>query len=88
VGARRRSVVFRSLAGSQLLDLENGGRSSTIPGTSVADVPTSISPDGSTLAFIRQNTETNGDLYTLISLTPSPPPELLFLVSWWCSFVV
>jgi Tol biopolymer transport system component len=68
-----RRVVFRSLAGNQLLDFESGGRSSTIPGTSISDVPTSISPDGSTLVFIRQSTETNGDLYTLSLRGDSQP---------------
>ena len=31
----------------------------------MADFPTSISPDGVTLAFIRQNADTSGDVYVL-----------------------
>ncbi len=75
-----RRVAFRSLSGTQLLDLDSGGPASAIPGTSVSDIPTSISPDGTTLAFIRQSTESNGDIYTL-SLVGDPNPRPLVVTN-------
>ena len=61
-----RQLAFRSLSGMQVLDLEGGGLSRTIPGTWIGDLPTSFSPDGTTLAFIRQGVGTSdGDIYTL-----------------------
>jgi Tol biopolymer transport system component len=40
----------------------------------LADVPSSISPDGHTLAFIRQTAESGGDIYAL-SLEGDPQPH-------------
>ena len=69
-------VVFRTLAGLWLIDPNGGRQPQPIPGTSITDLPTSVSPDGHTLAFIRQAGETGGDLYTM-SLDGTTKPRLL-----------
>ena len=59
-------VVFRSRTGMRWIDIDGGGQSYAIAGsTSVADIPNSVSPDGKTLAFIRQTSDTSGDIYVL-----------------------
>ena len=67
-------IVFRTLTGLRWIDPDGGGGSQAIPGTSVADIPSSISPDGHTLAFIRQTSESGGDIYAL-SLEGDPQPR-------------
>jgi eukaryotic-like serine/threonine-protein kinase len=57
-------IVFRTLTGLRWIDPDGGGGSHAIPGTSAADIPTSISAGGHTLAFIRQS-ESGGDIYAL-----------------------
>ena len=53
---------------------DGSGHPQPIAGSrSVADIPGSVSPDGDTLAFIRQ-TETSGDVYVL-SLRGAFPPR-------------
>jgi serine/threonine protein kinase/Tol biopolymer transport system component len=69
-----RRIVFRTLTGLRWIDPDGGGGSQAIPGTSVADIPSSISPDGHTLAFIRQTSESGGDIYAL-SLEGDPQPR-------------
>ncbi len=69
-----RHVVFRTLTGFRLIDPDAGGHAQAIPGTSVADIPSAVSPDGQTLAFIRQTPETGGDMYAL-SLHGDPQPR-------------
>jgi len=64
-------LVFRTITGLQWIDANGSGRSGTIAGTSVLDYPTAVSPDGSTLAFIRQRPDTSGDIY-LASLRGEP----------------
>ncbi len=59
-----RRIAFRTLTGLRWIDPDGGG-SQAISGTSESDIPTSISPDGHTLAFIRQSVESSGDLYVL-----------------------
>src|SRR5262249_50372528 len=60
-----RRAVFRTVAGVSVIDVD-ARRSQMIPGTRVSDIPTSISPDGHTLAFIRQSSETGvADIYTM-----------------------
>jgi hypothetical protein len=53
------------LSGLRWIDPDGGGGSQAIPGTSKNDLPSSISPDGHTLAFIRQGSESGGDIYAL-----------------------
>jgi len=66
-------IVFRTLTGLRWIDPDGGGGGSqAIPGTSVYDIPSSISPDGRTLAFNRQGE--SGDIYAL-SLEGDPQPR-------------
>ena len=59
-------VVFRSRAGMLWIDVDGSGQSHAIAGsTSGADIPNSVSPDGRTLAFIRQTSDTSSDVYVL-----------------------
>jgi serine/threonine-protein kinase len=69
-----RRVGFRTLTGLRWIDAEGSGSSKIIPGTTRGDLPTSISRDGRTLAFIRQSSDTNGDVYVL-SLDGDPNPR-------------
>jgi len=69
-----RRVVFRTLTGLRWIDADGGGHSKVIAETTVDDLPTSISPDGGTLAFIHQAPDTNGDVYVL-SLDGDPNPR-------------
>jgi Tol biopolymer transport system component len=69
-----RRIVFRTLTGLRWIDPDGGGGSKAIPGTSVANIPSSISPDGHTLAFIGQHAESGGDIYAL-SLDGDPQPR-------------
>ena len=46
------------------IEVAGGGRVKGIPGsTQVSDIPGSVSPDGKTLAFVRQSAETSGDVF-------------------------
>jgi dipeptidyl aminopeptidase/acylaminoacyl peptidase/predicted Ser/Thr protein kinase len=59
-------VFFRSRTGMRWIEVDGSGESHAITGsTSVVDIPNSVSPDGSTLAFIRQTSDTSGDIYVL-----------------------
>ena len=49
-----RQVVYRTLTGMRWIDPSVGGATRKILNTSSTDIPTAISPDGQTLAFIRQ----------------------------------
>ena len=69
-------VVFRTRTGLRWIDTDGSGRSQSIPRTSVADLPTSVSPDGQTLAFVRLTTDAAGDVYVL-SLGGEPEPHLV-----------
>jgi Tol biopolymer transport system component len=44
-------IIFRTLTGLQWMDPDGGSGAQAIPGTSAADIPSSVSPDGHTLAF-------------------------------------
>jgi serine/threonine-protein kinase len=59
-GAR---VVFRTASGLSWQALDGSGRGEAIAGTTVADYPGSISPDGTLLLFVRLSSETSGDIY-------------------------
>ena len=75
-----RRIVFHTLTGLRWIDADGSGGSHGIPGTSVSDIPSSISPDGRTLAFVRPLAETGGDIYTL-SLQGDPQPRPLVRTS-------
>ncbi len=67
-------IVFRTLNGPRESASDGSGGSRSLGGTT-ADIPTSVSPDGNTLAFIRQGpSETGADIYTL-SLRGDPDPR-------------
>jgi serine/threonine-protein kinase len=66
-------IVFRTLTGLRWIDPDRGGGSQAISDTSVSDIPSSVSPDGHSLAFIRQS-ESGGDIYAL-SLEGDPQPR-------------
>jgi eukaryotic-like serine/threonine-protein kinase len=67
-------VVFRTNAGLYWADADGSGRSQAIPGTSLTDFPTSISPDGDTLLIARQTVKTSQDVYA-ISLRGGSAPK-------------
>jgi len=60
-------VVFRTMTGMHVMDADGSGHTQPVSGASrsVIDLPTTISPDGGKLAFIRQGVETPGDIYWL-----------------------
>jgi Tol biopolymer transport system component/aminoglycoside phosphotransferase (APT) family kinase protein len=58
-------VLFRTQEGVRWIDAEGSGQSENIPGTSVSDYPSSVSPDGSTLVFTRITADTSADVYAL-----------------------
>jgi Tol biopolymer transport system component len=70
-----RRIVFRTVTGIWAMDLDGSGLQN-IAGTSVTDIPASISPDGETLAFVRQTSEAGADVYAL-SLSGDPNPHVL-----------
>ena len=69
-------VLFRTQAGLRWIDAEGSGQSEAIPGTSVNDYPSSVSPDGSTLAFTRIAADTSADVFAL-SLRGEPKPHAI-----------
>ncbi|MBM4195170.1 MAG: hypothetical protein FJ202_12445 [Gemmatimonadetes bacterium] len=59
-------VIFRTLTGLHWLSTDGSGTLQQIAGsTTSSDYPSSVSPDGRTLAFTRQDPETSGDVYVL-----------------------
>jgi serine/threonine-protein kinase len=66
-------ILFRTLTGIHWRDSDGSGGSREISGTSVNDIPTSISADGQTLAFVRQSAETGGDIYGMALEGDSAP---------------
>jgi hypothetical protein len=70
-----RRLVFRSILGIHVLEPDRGTVATPIEATGPGDIPTSISPDGRTLAFIRQFANA-GDVYT-VSLDEGSAPRPL-----------
>jgi serine/threonine protein kinase len=68
-------IVFRTQTGLRVMPAE-GGTAVPIPGTSSADYPSSVSPDGTTLAFSRITEAKSSDVYVL-SLNGAPNPSPL-----------
>jgi serine/threonine-protein kinase len=66
-------VLFRTLTGIRRLNTASGA-SQVIPSTGLFAMPTSVSPDGHTLVYIGQTTETAGDVNAL-SLQGEPHPR-------------
>jgi serine/threonine-protein kinase len=68
-------ILFRTSAGMQWIATDGSGHPQGIPGSSSSiDIPASVSPDNDTLAFVRQNPDTSGDIYVL-SLRGASKPQ-------------
>ena len=70
-------VVFRTRTGLVWMDTEGSGRSAALPGTTTIDYPTSVSPDGRWLAFLRIGGDSSGDVYMTALDGTSPPQPLV-----------
>jgi serine/threonine protein kinase/Tol biopolymer transport system component len=69
-----RNVLFRTLTGIRKVDADGGSDTQVLGTTTLFSLPTSVSPDGHTLAYIVQTPETSGDVYAL-SLQGEPQPR-------------
>ena len=67
-------VLFRTLTGMYWTAADGSGHPQAIAGSLSGDLPCSVSPDGDTLAFMRQNAQTSRDIYVL-SLSGEPRPR-------------
>ena len=67
-------VLFRTLTGMYWTAADGSGHPQAIAGSLSGDLPCSVSPDGDTLAFMRQNAQTSRDVYVL-SLRGQPRPR-------------
>ena len=71
-----KQIVFRTPTGLRLIEADGSGRSRTIAGTTSGDFPSTVSPDGTTVATARRTTEGLVDIYVL-SLAGDPAPRAL-----------
>jgi eukaryotic-like serine/threonine-protein kinase len=67
-------VLFRTLTGMSWTAADGSGHPRAIAGSLSGDLPCSISRDGDTLAFMRQNSQNSRDIYVL-SLSGRTPPR-------------
>ena len=58
-------VLFRTLTGMYWTAADGSGHPEAIAGSLSGDLPCSVSRDGDTLAFMRQNAQTSRDIYVL-----------------------
>ena len=58
-----KQIVFKTPTGLRSIDTDGSGRSRTIGGTTSADFPSAVSPDGLTLATARRTAESPADIY-------------------------
>jgi serine/threonine-protein kinase len=70
-------VLYRSISGVHWVGTDGRGGGGIIVGTSQQDVPCSVSPDGTTLAFLRISPDTQTDIYTLGLNGRSAPQPLV-----------
>jgi Tol biopolymer transport system component len=73
-------VVFRTRTGLRSIDANGGQPSQAIPDTAVTDFPSSISPDGRTLAVSRITADMSSDV-DVLSLEGEPRPRPLVRTS-------
>ena len=66
-------VVFRTLTGMYWTAADGSGHPEAIAGSLSGDLPCAVSPDGDTLAFMRQNAQASRDIYVLSLHGHSPP---------------
>jgi eukaryotic-like serine/threonine-protein kinase len=66
-------VLFRTLTGMYWTAADGSGRPQPIAGSLSGDLPCAVSPDGDTLAFMRQNAQTSRDIYVLSLRGQSAP---------------
>ena len=71
-----KQIVFRTPTGLRSIETDGSGRSRTIAGTTSGDFPSTVSPDGTTLATARRTAEGLVDIYVL-SLAGDPAPRAL-----------
>ena len=71
-----RRIVFRTAHQVHWIESDTSGSPHDISGTSIDDYPSSVSPDGETLALTRIDARTSGDVYVL-SLRGDPQPRAL-----------
>jgi len=71
-----RHIAYRTVTGIHVIDANTPADAVAIPGTTAADLPTSISPDGRVLTFVRQAGGSNGGIYT-VPLTGQAAPRLV-----------
>jgi Tol biopolymer transport system component len=71
-----KQVVFRTPTGLRVIETDGSGRSRTIAGTTSGDFPSTISPDGTTLATARRTTEGLVDIY-VVSISGDTAPHAL-----------
>jgi Tol biopolymer transport system component len=69
-------IVFRTAQKLHWIESDSSGSPHEISGTSIDDYPSSVSPDGGTLALTRIDPRTSGDVYVL-SLRGDPQPRAL-----------
>jgi serine/threonine protein kinase/Tol biopolymer transport system component len=67
-------VLFRTSTGMYWIASDGSGHPEAIAGSLSGDFPCSVSRDGDTLAFMRQNAQTSRDIYVL-SLRGEPRPR-------------
>ena len=70
-------VLFRTLTGMYWTAADGSGQPEAIAGSLSGDLPCSVSRDGDTLAFMRQNTQTSRDIYVLSLRGQFPPRPLV-----------
>jgi eukaryotic-like serine/threonine-protein kinase len=70
-------VLFRTLTGLYWTAADGSGQPEAIAGSLSGDLPCSVSRDGDTLAFMRQNTQTSRDIYVLSLRGQFPPRPLV-----------
>ena len=68
-------AIFRASTGLHWVDAQGSGRTGFLPGTSANDYPSSVSPDGRWLAFIRLAGERSADVFgTPLDGSSNPRP--------------